>query len=154
MADALESRIIDNVVSTLQAIDGTGDWHVDVAAVRRMMGSTATDLRVPGIAVVHNGAQLTEKRLTYDAYRLGLILSLALPGHTANYDAALRNFASDCQAALLADESRGGLAIWTTVDSVEVYDKPEGASFAVAEVTVEIEYRIDPRDPTTNPYLS
>lgn len=152
MVASLENRIIDDVVTTLAAIDGTGDWHQAVALVVRMEGNMISDMRVPGVAVVHDGSRLSEKALASFRYKLGLVISLALSGDDGDWDTQLGDFASDCQAALQADWTRGGLALNTTVQSVEVFDAAPGTPYVVAELGVEIDYRTDPDDPTALPY--
>lgn len=152
MVASLENRIIDNVVTTLEGIDGTGSWHVNVAKVARMEGNMAADMRAPGIAVVHDGSRLSEKALASFRYQLGLVLSLVLSGDAVDWDEQLGDFASDCQAALQADWTRGGLALNTTVQTVEVFDAAPGTPYVVAELGVEIDYRTDPDDPTSLPY--
>lgn len=145
MAESVEQRVIDNVVSTLEGITIAGGYQQTVKKVH-VMDANAIDVpEIPAAVVLH---QTTEQHTTHPKCPNGLVTCFLhlLVWITANKEPTtwkrdIGRFAQDVAKALRTDWTRGALAIETHIDEIKLANEGDGFPVAVAQLAVRVHFR-------------
>lgn len=157
-ARTIEVRIVDDLVAALETIK-TPAYYTNPVQVIRMLGNV---LEVPFRPVIlvtpMSSARSHNCPNSLRRVDLGLVVTCvmdvfaqegALERDFKKTEEAIRHFAADVEKAATADIKRGGLAIDTTIVTVDIYELHEAMPVAAAEVTLNIPFRHLTHDPTT-----
>lgn len=151
MANSNRKRIVDNVISTLAAINGAGGgYNLTVGEAKRGFkhyNAVPEDLLASGKFCVYGaGADEERKNHTQREFRSTISISLVAYVMVANaadteaLEQALDNLLEDITKALMVDVTRGGYAVTTEIGEIDA-DKGAFAPFAAVEIVVKCEYR-------------
>lgn len=148
MADTIREKILDNLQTTLQAITVAGGYVNTIASVQKWAQSGNALAALPTI-IINAGPEDRENRPGFiTSCKLSVILDVYTVAAT-DTDAALNSLLGDITKALMADYTRGGYAVNTTIKSVIPFEAIEGQPYAGLIITVEIEYRHKLTDSTS-----
>jgi hypothetical protein len=121
LTESTRELILQNLKTTLEGIDGTGDYWTTVASVKRVP-SVPTQFEgedKPGLLIVATGER--EEIVNQPGYhdrrdmRVGIIGVMDRPA--ADEGTALNRFMKDVGIAVMADVTRGGNASQTFIKS-------------------------------------
>jgi len=151
--NTVEEQIIDDVLSSLEAIDGTSIFNYDLVKVQRQDRNIQRVFGFPCAIVLHLGTTSDDSRLGLinNTLRLGIICGVQTDTG-AEWPQKLSLIASDVQNKLRADVTRGGGAVTTRITNIEIFDQDEmgGVGVAAAQLTVEVVFRHMFADTTTS----
>ena len=151
MADSIREQIVKNVVTTLEGITEALGFDITVASVQRSRRAGPTIHEFPTILVIEESEAIlpqTEGRGPLGKWTK--LMSLGLVCWIENEEAgeAVNQILANVEKALMADISRGNLAVLTNLVSnqsfiTEDIDNPESG----VTMVIEIRYRVQERDP-------
>lgn len=156
-AKTIENRVVDSLVAALEEIK-TPAYYTNPIQVVRMLGNI---LEVPERPVIFvtpmasarshncpNSLRRVDLGITVTCVLDVFSQEGSLGRDFAETERAIREFTADVEKAATADIKRGGLAIDTTILSVDIYELHEAMPVAAAEVTLSIPFRHLTHDPT------
>lgn len=140
----LKEQIVDDLVTTLQAISAGDDYYTTVEQVIRIDGGPMELKMFPAVAVLPSKTEYDREgshgTTTIRAF-LYVQLSLFIRSRTDAAD-KIERFVRDVHKAVIADRTRGDRALHTTVLSDEVtYPTEDDEPFTIADLVVEVVYR-------------
>ena len=156
LGDSVEWRVIQSVVQALETVtDGNDTFYTSPARVFRMFGNVLEVVEYPCFIVTPldsphshdcpNGLERVDLKLSVTC---ALNRAPELTQDNEALEKSIRDMATDAQKALLADLKRGGIAIDTIVQRVEVFELVGGQPVQAAEIVVTIPFRHYTADPT------
>lgn len=155
MADDIREKIIKNIQTSLEAINGLGNYSNTFVAgsIQRFKQSGVIATTIPFI-LLHEGPvecepgvyPLTDKRLT--------IFLTVVTRHDETADSRyseeiMNSLRADIERAMMADTRRGENAIDTNIKRLGEIEIQEGEPEIAAEMEFEIHYRTLRTDPGT-----
>lgn len=152
MTTTVRENILANLVATCQGITAANGFHVTVAAAERFEvdGNDLVSLPACIISTLDqtktgetNRSMEWDLQVRIDAH---IVHNKALDSRST--DAVLTELAGDLYKAVMADRTRGGHAIWTTVDNMTDFDlvTDEGQMTGVM-VSLTVQFRHAPGNP-------
>lgn len=156
MADSVKERILQNLVTTLQAINGAPPYLTSLNNRVFRMGLEGFDAGAHPFAVV---AEPDEQYLEESAVSgqqivpCFMTVNLAIwlhgiPDGTVKLSKLLADALQDLQRAVLADRTRGGIAINTRVLSASSFVDHASEPNGLVEMVIQVHYRFMAADPT------
>lgn len=152
MTLSIGRRIDQNVVATLAAITVANGYQTDVLAV--LEGLITPDGQPTPFLCVHRPEPETYEELAYPlitrmrTYRIfGCVQAQEGAGH--GREAEIEKLLADLEKALLADRTRGGLAVDTRLLSNQVWTDEPGEPWNEVQLAVRVHYRTKRGDPFT-----
>jgi hypothetical protein len=152
-SESIRERIGQHVDTTLAAITGVGDYHCRLEFIARSSGLPGNLIDLPAVHVTEGTETVSDGPLPF----LTRMLALTLRGWIRKDDddglplATWRNrLLQDLERALIADHTRGGLAINTRVAGTRILDDPDVDVVGAVELDLEILYRTKIGDPATS----
>lgn len=150
---AIRESILDNVKTTVEGIDGTGDYVTTMQSVRRYDVERSFPSAFPGAFVVSGRQDPANEASDHQHWLFGVTVNVFAMHDTGDdartSDEILSELIADVQRAMMVDRTRGGYAVTTRYGEVEpfpVYDEPEG-NIVEAAVGFEILFRHRIGDP-------
>jgi len=156
LGNSVEWRVVQSVITALEKVtDGNNTFYTSTPRVFRMFGNVLEAVEYPCFIVTAldsphshdcpNGLERIDLKLSVTC----ALLSPPSPSQDNEaLEKAIRDMATDAQKALLADLKRGGLAIDTIIESVDVFELVGGQPVSAAEIVVTIPFRHYTADPT------
>lgn len=152
MAESVEQRILDNVVSTLQGITTGAGYQQTVKQVYVFEGNALDAPEIPCAVVLH---ERTERSAVAPRAPNGvvtcflhLLVWASIEKEPTTWKRDIGRLASDIDKALRVDWTRGALAFDTHVDEVKVANEGDGFPVPVAQLAVRIHFRTAYEDST------
>jgi len=152
--EPVESRILDNLKSTLAAITAGADYYTSVLKVHDMDQGFLQARELPAICVEHKGTP----EEPYDSTGLVMANSIVdlycVAPKTPTWRRDILRFAADVKKALRVDCGRGvtpdgqANAFDTTVDNTVLANEADGFPVALARLEVRVTFRYLFNDPT------
>lgn len=152
--DSTRESIVKNVKSTLETITETNGYSHTVIFVDREQIGEINRPAWPNILILE-GEETAERRIIAGGpggkwmKLLRLILSAAIEARE-DLNTQTNLMLANMEKAILADHSRGGLAIDTRIVGNRQYITGEGEPIGAVDLEIEIHYRHDERSPFTN----
>ena len=143
--DTIRKRILDNVQEALESIAGPPTYAHRVAMVRQFLGNAMEFPNYPAIAIVPRATRSDDSRLALIEHVVPMTLLLMVRSSTWRDD--IQSFLADCRVALLADHTRGGVALTTRATVEEIQDSELSSPLGGAEMEIEVLYRTLYHDP-------
>jgi hypothetical protein len=137
--DTIRERILDNVETTLRSIQGGPTYYHRVRKVHRFLGNMAEFTSFPAIAVVPGLTRSDDRRLAMIEHTLPITLLLMVD--TQDWAQKIEKLCADVRVALLADWTRGGVALTTRGTGEDIQDSEPSSPLGSARVDVEVLYR-------------
>lgn len=156
MADSVRLRILKNIETTLEAVDGTGSWNVTLSKVERFLASGNTKETVPLVVIIPDFEEREEgmSQIVHSKLDVYLILYVVQEkSDTTPLDEFIDPYVQDISKALLADRGRGlsggePNAEDTEIMSVEPFEEEDGQHYHGLIFKLQIEFRTEPDDYT------
>lgn len=142
----IRDQILDNIVTTLKGITVAQGYQSDMGHVHREVEIVSDVKRFPAcfpIASDETPQQSDTDALMNAEWQIGLLLYVK---ERTNLSKECEKVVGDVRKAILTDETRGGLAIWTTIDkirNISTWLKPIG----IYEFDMTIQYRYNKLTP-------
>lgn len=139
-------QILDNIVTTLQGITTANGYEFNMGIVDREVQIVDDTKKFPAcypIASDENPQQSDTDALMNAEWKVGLLIYVK---HNTKLSKECEKVIGGIRKALLVDETRGGLAIWTTIDqirNISTWLKPIG----IYEFDMTIQYRYQKATP-------
>ena len=152
MGDSVRERILNNIETELKKISRANGYHEDIKSVQRWSQRGNSLLDVPAI-IINAGPDDWENSpnpLVTANLTVYLDLWIRQPNDDKNpTDKLLNDILMDIYEALMADNTRGGIAHDTTIKSITPFETIEGEPHAGLIIEVLIHYRFYQNDPET-----
>lgn len=146
--------IIANIVTTMQAINGTPDYYTAIPIANVFVASHAAMLDnpniVPCVYVVPQGASIDAPRGGASPYRINQLFSFGMYGKLVLYTnvrsdtmhVQIEQLVRDAHRAFGLDPTRGGLAVDSRITGYEmIYPTDESDAIGGADLSFEVWYR-------------
>jgi hypothetical protein len=136
----IRHQILDNVVTTLKKILVARGYALNVVSVSREVEHWEDVSRFPALFVIADDEQPTLTDVTTLIQSDWTVGILGYVKHAKKLSDELEKIIGDVRKAILVDETRGGLAEWTTIKEIRVIStwlKPIG----IFEMDLGIQYR-------------
>lgn len=146
-ATPVRERILQNVETVLLSI-GPPSYGTDTPHVRRWNGNADENIpTTPAVLIVPLPETSDDEVscMVRHTMELGLIAVL----RTDTWPAEINKFLADMRVALLADPSRGGIAVTTRITDENVADNDPAENLGSAQMIVQVHYRTLYDDPNT-----
>lgn len=144
MPDSIRQRILDELETTLAAVSG-------VAAVERKSQVVQTVREFPTIFMLEPRESMVQQPAGYITFTMQLTLECWIIDDLAETNADVNTFLKDVANALLADYTRGGLAIDTALSGDEAFVSQTNRQAGVF-LDVIVRYRTAVTDVTSATY--
>jgi len=156
MADTVKETILKNLVTTLAALDGTGGYTTNFNGRVYRMGLEGFDAAALPFAVVGEPDEVYDEELSQAGLQripTFMTVSISIWNHgladgTTKLSTDLSVILGEVIKAVLADRTRGGVAVMTSlISSTSIVDhasEPNG----FLELSLRIHYRFLASDPT------
>lgn len=146
----VKTRILDDLITTLLGVNGTGSYSRTIRQASRSVLMFSQQPR-GDVAFIASTREAKDNLLnSITTCQLTVMLALVVEERPEHISLAVDDLIGDAIKAILADETRGGLAISTNVISVEEQVTEELAPIGCALMEIEIVYRHS----RTNPYTA
>jgi hypothetical protein len=145
--DTIREKILKNIKTTLESIQGPPTYKHRVLKVERFMGNMMEFSSFPSVAIVPGVT-------TSDDARLGMIehvlhVSLLLMVKSSSWKTETEKLIAECRVAMLSDWTRGGVALTTRGTGEDVMDSEPSSDLGGAKMDFEVHYRTRYHDPGT-----
>lgn len=155
MADSVREKVLKNIVTTLQAINGAGSYLTDLKSRVYRYGASYLDRPAYPLILVGEPTE-TVKWLNAQQQLVDVMATIRLDaamiadphGVTTPASTVISNLVADMILAILATPNRGGNAVETHIDSIEGGTAEETGHFCFAVMTIRVHYRFRSTDPT------
>lgn len=156
MADSVEERVIQDVVSTVETVTQANGYTFDIAVVQRQEQDVDYLSNYPGAIVLHDGSQTVARYIgaTINELRLAIVVGLEKPGPT--WTTSITNLLSQISQALMADEGRGIYESKANARRTDVLGRfvgdheTDGGGVVRGELLVSIKYGFENADETSS----
>ena len=153
MENTIRELIPVNIKTTLEGITIANDYGNDIASVQRWEQS-GNSLKLVPCTIINLAPEDREQRPGLKTSNsLTIMIDLwvihdktVYPGSTDSY---LNNLLGDIEKSLMADGTRGGIAVNTKIIRVIPFESTQGQPYAGLIIEIKIEYRTNITDPTT-----
>lgn len=154
MTDPIRESIMDNIVTVLETVTTGNGYNQTIYDARRVTNPTATNVTLFPAADVDWIREAKDPGAAAGFSWCHLTVSVGVYTNAPDDPAQSLSFlVSDAEKALMIDNTRGGYAIDTAIQSVEqVFIDPDSMLpyTAAAEIIVDVEYRHSVKDPTSS----
>ena len=145
-APTIRERILQNLEATLRAINGAPTYRHHVRKVYRFFGNAfQIGGGLPAIVIVPDVQRNTDQRSFLIEHTLPIRLLLVV--ESQSWRTELEALLADCRVSLLADWTRGGIALTTRILGEEVFDSEPSAPAGGAQMDLEVLFRTLYQDP-------
>ncbi len=151
MPTPLIESILDDVVTQCKTIDTDSDYYNTVLTVERISKSAFSRVNFPGIAVGCISESKSEGNFgqTFSTAEILVVVTDRVQ-IGSDGDEALSKLAADVEMAVMADHTRGGIAINTHVTKID-RDWPldRADNLWLVSLTFQVDFRHSRTDPST-----
>lgn len=156
MADSVEERVIQDVVSTIETVTQANGYDFDVAVVQRQQEDVDYLRNYPGAIVVHDGSQVVSRYIgaTINELRLAILVGLEKPGPV--WATSLGNLMSQISQSLMGDEGRGTFEGKANARRTDILGRfvgdheTDGGGVVRGELHVSVKYGFENADETSS----
>jgi len=156
MADSVEERVIQDVVTTVGTVTSGNGYDFDIAVVQRQQGDVDYLSDYPGAIVVHDGTSTASRYtgVTINELSLAIVVGLERPG--AGWTSSMTNLLSQISQALMVDEGRGTYATKSNARRTDVGQRfvgdheIDGRGVVRGELLVVVKYGFENSDETSS----
>jgi len=143
-APTIRELILENIESTLTAM-GPPNFKNRFTKVVRYFGNTIEFPSYPAVSIVPGATTTTDQRLALLEHRMPVSLILMVRSQDWRHD--LETLIADVRVAILADWTRGGVALTTRGTTEEIIDSEPSSPLGAAHIELEVLYRTLYEDP-------
>lgn len=148
MADPLSKQIIDNLITTIGAIEAGTTYNRTVRVCQRLTYMAQELSQFDAVFVYDNGCTKSlEKSLMVNECRMSVMLDCWVKDDSVAE--AIDHLAADIEKAIKVDINRGGVARDTNVVAVRKFISQDQQPEGNCEIDIVIEYRHQEGDPYT-----
>jgi len=153
MADTIRELCLADLKTALEAIDGTGDYVNSVDSVQRWEQG-GNEFAHDSIIIVGGADQSEEygpdplKSVTMNA-EVDIWIRHNKTDFLGSTDSLISSWIGDAVRAIMDDYTRGGNAQQTDITGAIPFETVQGGDFAGVMLQVEIKYRHNVKDPTS-----
>jgi len=143
----VEEQILDNLVTTLQAVTEGDEYNNTYIEVRRQYENVADVRGLPALIILHQSTSLNEGRLGIIQCTMIATIVGVINTASGNWQGDLSLVIADITSALRDEANRGwtrgGLAFTTRITNTEIFDSEDTgtAGLVACQVTAEIIFR-------------
>lgn len=141
----LDEKILSNLKTVLESVPG---FSASTVFRFSQLGHAYDD--VPCIDIVFGGADFIKCTNIYSDFDMTVHIDIFTRDSSSNTDAVMSALTHDVIKAIMADPTRGGLALNTEIKKIEPFLTALGQPEVMRSIDLNIRYRINTKNPDQN----